>query len=61
MPKRGGTLTVAATGGGSSDTLNPYNVFTATGALGACQLYDPVTRLAPDFSIELALAEELGP
>ena len=41
-PKLGGTLTVAASGGGSTDTLNPLATFTTPSIMGVLQLYDPL-------------------
>jgi peptide/nickel transport system substrate-binding protein len=60
-PKRGGTLTFAASGGGPDDSLDPYTDITIVGAFGYYQLYDGIAKLAADGSVALQLAEELVP
>jgi peptide/nickel transport system substrate-binding protein len=60
-PKRGGTLTVAASGGGSTDTLNPFMVSNAPSIMGVSQVYDPAFRLLADGSVAPWLVQELEP
>ncbi len=58
-PKRGGTLTVAASGGGSTDTLNPFATITTPSIMAALQLYDPLYRILADGSVAPWLVDEL--
>jgi peptide/nickel transport system substrate-binding protein len=60
-PKQGGTLTIAATGGGSSDTLSPVSAITQPGVIAGYQLYEGLTYYATDGSVQLLLADELEP
>jgi peptide/nickel transport system substrate-binding protein len=60
-PKHGGTLTIAASGGGSGDSLNPYTAITETSYMGSSQLYEGLLRTAPDASPVFTLAEALEP
>jgi peptide/nickel transport system substrate-binding protein len=60
-PKRGGTLTVAASGGGPTDTLNPLATFTTPSIMGVLQLYDPLYRILADGSVAPWLVDELEP
>src|SRR5262245_17446776 len=57
--KAGGTLEAGITGGGPSDTLNPFAVFTQGTAARVLNLYDPLAQLNNDGVPELALAEEI--
>jgi peptide/nickel transport system substrate-binding protein len=52
-------VTVAVTGGGAADTLNPYTFFTLTSAFGVAQLYDGLFAFNADMLPEPRLAEEL--
>jgi peptide/nickel transport system substrate-binding protein len=60
-PKHGGTLTVAGSGGGSTDTLTVAGSVTTLSLLGQYQLYDGLTYYAADGSVQPLLAEELSP
>ena len=61
-PKKGGNLRVGLTGGGSSDTLNPfYGGISAIGTARAQQLYQPLIQLANDAQLQYVLAEEIVP
>jgi peptide/nickel transport system substrate-binding protein len=60
-PKPGGTLTVAATGGGSADSLNPLIAPTSVSLMGVYQIYEQLTHFALDGSVELQLAESMEP
>jgi peptide/nickel transport system substrate-binding protein len=61
-PKKGGNLRVGLTGGGSSDTLNPfYGGISAIGTARAQQLYQPLIQLGNDAQLQYVLAEEIVP
>jgi len=61
-PKKGGNLRVGLTGGGSSDTLNPFfGGISAIGTARAQQLYQPLVQLANNAQIQYVLAEALTP
>jgi peptide/nickel transport system substrate-binding protein len=61
-PKKGGNLRVGLTGGGSSDTLNPFfGGISAIGTARAQQLYQPLVQLANNAQIQYVLAEALIP
>ncbi|MGH7210885.1 MAG: ABC transporter substrate-binding protein, partial [Acetobacteraceae bacterium] len=61
-PKKGGNLRVGLTGGGSSDTLNPFfGGISAIGTARAQQLYQPLVQLANNAQIQYVLAEALLP
>lgn len=61
-PKKGGNLRVGLTGGGSSDTLNPfYGGISAIGTARAQQLYQPLIQLANNAQLQYVLAEEIVP
>lgn len=61
-PKRGGNLRVGLTGGGSTDTLNPfYGGISAIGTARAQQLYQPLIQLANNAQLENVLADEIVP
>jgi len=60
--KRGGNLKVGLTGGGSTDTLNPfYGGISAIGTARAQQLYQPLVQLANNAQLQYVLAEEIVP
>jgi peptide/nickel transport system substrate-binding protein len=61
-PKKGGNLRAGLTGGGSSDTLNPfYGGISAIGTARAQQLYQPLVQLGNNAQIQYVLAEALIP
>jgi len=60
-PKRGGTLTVAITGGGSADTLDPFKANAETDYCRAEQLYESLTRFDASGQLRNYLAEEMTP
>src|SRR5229473_3565688 len=61
-PKKGGNLRVGLTGGGSSDTLNPFfGGISAIGTARAQQLYQPLIQLANNAQLQYVLAEEIVP
>ena len=60
--KRGGNLNVGLTGGGSTDTLNPfYGGISAIGTARAQQLYQPLIQLANNAQLQYVLADEIVP
>jgi peptide/nickel transport system substrate-binding protein len=60
--KKGGNLRVGLTGGGSSDTLNPFfGGISAIGTARAQQLYQPLIQLGNDAQLQYVLAEEIVP
>jgi peptide/nickel transport system substrate-binding protein len=60
--KRGGNLKVGLSGGGSTDTLNPfYGGISAIGTARAQQLYQPLVQLANNAQLQYVLAEEIVP
>jgi len=60
-PKKGGTLRVGASGGATTDTLDPQNWATAVDQLRNHQLFDTLVTLAPDGSPQLSLATSITP
>lgn len=61
-PRRGGNLRVGLTGGGSSDTLIPFDGgISAIGTARAQQLYQPLVQLGNDAQLQYVLAEEIVP
>lgn len=60
-PRRGGTITLASTGGGSSDTLDANNCVLNTDYARAYQLYESLMEMDLAGVIKPALAEELTP
>jgi len=61
-PKKGGNLRVGLTGGGSSDTLNPfYGGISAIGTARAQQLYQPLVQLGNNAQLQYVLAESILP
>ena len=59
-PQKGGNLRVGLTGGGSSDTLNPFfGGISAIGTARAQQLYQPLVQLSNDAQVQYVLAEEI--
>ncbi|MGA2530287.1 MAG: ABC transporter substrate-binding protein [Acidimicrobiales bacterium] len=60
--KKGGNLKVGLTGGGSTDTLNPfYGGISAIGTARAQQLYQPLVQLANNAQLQYVLADEIVP
>jgi len=60
--RTGGNLNVGLTGGGSSDTLNPfYGGISAIGTARAQQLYQPLVQLSNQAQLQYVLAEEIVP
>ena len=60
--KWGGNLKVGLTGGGSTDTLNPfYGGISAIGTARAQQLYQPLVQLANNAQLQYVLADEIVP
>jgi peptide/nickel transport system substrate-binding protein len=60
-PKRGGTITLATTGGASSDTLDGNATVTNPDFCRAPQLYDTLVEWNANYKPYLHLAEELTP
>ncbi len=60
-PKRGGTLTLGSTGGGSSDTLDGNNCIENLDFARAPQLYDTLMEVDANNVPQLHLAEEVTP
>jgi peptide/nickel transport system substrate-binding protein len=60
-PRRGGTLNIGLTGGGSSDTLNPLNPLLNTDFARIKQLFEPLVGFTPQAGLQPLLAEELSP
>lgn len=61
-PRRGGDLRVGLTGGGSSDTLIPFDGgISAIGTARAQQLYQPLIQLGNNAQLQYVLAEEIVP
>jgi peptide/nickel transport system substrate-binding protein len=60
--RRGGNLKVGLTGGGSTDTLNPfYGGISAIGTARAQQLYQPLVQLSNSAQLQYVLADEIVP
>ena len=60
--RKGGNLKVGLTGGGSTDTLNPfYGGISAIGTARAQQLYQPLVQLANNAQLQYVLADEIVP
>lgn len=60
-PKRGGTITLAMTGGTSADTLDPLTIVTIVDYARVPQLYDPLVDLDENAQSRLVLAEAITP
>lgn len=60
-PKTGGTLTMAATGGGSTDTLDPYVGISNVDYARLNQVYEKLAGYSVEGVVEPRLAEELTP
>lgn len=60
-PRDGGTLTLAAIGGGQAETLDPTKWLAAPDQTRIGALYDQLTALSPEGSPELLLAREITP
>ncbi|WP_020674213.1 ABC transporter substrate-binding protein [Amycolatopsis nigrescens] len=58
-PRRGGTLRVGVTGGGSSDTLDPHIPATNPDIARVINLYEPLLSRDHDYRPELLVAESL--
>jgi peptide/nickel transport system substrate-binding protein len=59
VPKRGGTLRIAITGGTASDTLDAHNVLTQPDVYRSIALYDGLVKLTADGKVVNALAESM--
>jgi peptide/nickel transport system substrate-binding protein len=60
--RRGGNLTVGLTGGGSTDTLNPWQAgITEIGEARCQNLYQPLITLNNDAQLQYVLADEITP
>ncbi|MCU1686520.1 MAG: peptide transporter substrate-binding protein [Amycolatopsis sp.] len=55
-PRRGGTLRVGVTGGGSADTLDPHIPATNPDIARVINLYEPLLYRDHDFQLEMVLA-----
>lgn len=60
-PKKGGTLRIGSTGGGTTDTLDPQAWATLPDQLRMQQLYDPLVWMDADGTPQLVLAKEVTP
>ncbi|WP_431230873.1 ABC transporter substrate-binding protein [Paenarthrobacter nicotinovorans] len=60
-PKKGGTLRIGSTGGGTTDTLDPQAWATLPDQLRAQQLFDPLVWMDADGKPQLVLAKEITP
>ncbi len=60
-PKSGGTLTVALSGGSSSDTLNALNPIQSTDFARTLNLFEQLTIFGPTGALEYLLAEAITP
>jgi peptide/nickel transport system substrate-binding protein len=60
-PKRGGVLQAGLSGGGSSDSLNPFSQVNNIDFARIIQLYDGLADLDDDAAPRLQLAEEMSP
>jgi peptide/nickel transport system substrate-binding protein len=60
-PRRGGTITLATSGGASSDTLDGNDTVTNPDFCRAPQLYDTLVEWDANYQPYLHLAEELTP
>lgn len=60
-PVRGGTLRIGASGGGSTDTLDPQNWATSPDGLRVKQLFDPLVKIDNTGKPMLMLAESITP
>lgn len=59
--KRGGTLTVGATGGSAKDTLDPHNPVTYPDQARVLNLYEPLFLRNAAYQIEPLVAESIEP
>ena len=60
-PKKGGTLRIGSTGGGTTDTIDPQAWATLPDQLRVQQLYDPLIWMGADGTPQLVLAKEVTP
>jgi peptide/nickel transport system substrate-binding protein len=60
-PRKGGTLRVGSTGGGTTDTLDPQSWTTLPDQLRVQQLYDPLVWMQADGTGQMVLAKEITP
>ncbi len=60
-PRRGGTLTAGLSGGGSSDTISPFNPESTVDAARMYQLYNLLVTLDNNADVVLQLASEVTP
>jgi peptide/nickel transport system substrate-binding protein len=61
QPKSGGRLRIGHVGGGTAETLDPGATVYPIDNARAVNLFDRLTRLKPDLSVELELAESFEP
>src|SRR5439155_13564533 len=60
-PVRGGTLRAGFVGGGTAETLNPYQGVTPIDESRVQNLYDPLFVLNPDLTTSPGLALDMNP
>jgi peptide/nickel transport system substrate-binding protein len=60
-PKRGGTFTLGASGGASTDTIDPHNGLTNADYPRLAMLYEPLVGLDHDGKVKYVLAESITP
>lgn len=60
-PKKGGDLRIAATGGGSGDTVDPHKLINGVDFVRSMPLYDPLVTQGRNAQIDNVLAESLEP
>lgn len=60
-PRRGGTLRLGGSGGGSTDTLDGQNALTNTDFARAYALFDPLTTIDEAGKVQFVLAESIEP
>lgn len=58
-PQRGGSLTLGASGGASSDTIDPHNALTNTDFARLALLYDPLVKADHTGKLEYRLAKSM--
>jgi peptide/nickel transport system substrate-binding protein len=61
VPKRGGTLNIGFTGGGSGDTINPLAPVANVDYARVLNLYDLFAQITPKGAAVLNIAEEITP
>lgn len=60
-PQQGGTLRVGVAGGSSADTVDGHKPVDNTDIARTFALYDTLTEFAPDYTVQMVLAESLEP